>query len=284
MVDKVPSKDGEGTEGQEGLDGSQTNAGEKTGENESGKGAAAGVDGGGEGGEAGKDGEGNEGEAGQEGVEEGVEGQEGAEGQPTVEERLTEALEKIGELEKKVTPPAQAQDNNGQGQIKELNLTEEQWVQVEEKHGLPRSGIRALWRQNQEIQGLKFQLASIMKNSALEAFGKKPGFADIAKYRDGMEEYLKKFDPSLHSNEKLLEDAYFIAKGKGANASVKKAVNTTERNRKVITKTRPTTGGSNKAGKAGAKELTDEQKSYCRRLGISEADYIRERDSGSVIS
>lgn len=93
---------------------------------------------------------------------------------------------------------------------------------------------------------------------------------DINQYTDEVRAFLKRrYPPQQHGDPKLIEEAYYYAKGKGIKNIVKKAVDSSRRNAQVV---RPA-GSSQSRSQGGAKTLTPEQKELARKSGMSEKEY-----------
>ena len=160
--------------------------------------------------------------------------------------------------------------------------TEEEWAKHEEQTGLSRQALKfqagreaALVNRFEKMLEQKF--GKFEKQNAIAALsravidGKRP-FADITKYSKGMDEVLADFDPSSHSNEKILRMAYYAAKGKGSGGEIKKILNKKELNRKILKK-----GVSHVApkGKGGGVKLNAEQRQAADDADMSYEEYAK---------
>ena len=86
-----------------------------------------------------------------------------------------------------------------------------------------------------------------------------------------MEEFLGDYDESMHSNEKLLKNAYWYAKGKGTGEAVRNAANATERNKRIGGAGRP--ASPNSGNRPATVQLTQQQRTLAKNAGMSEKEY-----------
>lgn len=95
---------------------------------------------------------------------------------------------------------------------------------------------------------------------------------DISQYTDEIRNFLKRrYPPQQHGDPKLIEEAYYYAKGKGIKNIVKKAVDNSRRNAQVVR----ASGSSSGSRPSGTKTLTAEQKEIARKSGMSEEEYAK---------
>ena len=116
-------------------------------------------------------------------------------------------------------------------------------------------------------------LGQFKKDAVISAMAAKPGFQDVRKYMFGINEFLKDFDPIAHSNEGILQKAYFYAKGKGSGGQLKKVINSRELNRRLIKKGVSHVVPKGKGG--GGVKLTDEQRKAADDADMSYEEYAK---------
>ena len=153
--------------------------------------------------------------------------------------------------------------------------TEEQWNQITEETGLSRkavehfeSGLMQLGRVL--VQHFNGQFAGSAKEKLIETMSASKEYGDIKQYRTDIDDFLKMFDPTLHSRQDLLEKAYAYAKGKNSGKVVKKIMNTTERNRRIAGPARPSSpGGKSIGGDKGGKpyKLSPTERAIYQKFG-----------------
>ena len=167
-------------------------------------------------------------------------------------------------------------------------MSEEDWKNLEddwglaEKDGMPGSFGRKSIQQIIRLMGgmsqsfrqmLNRELGGFKKEAVIAELAREKGFEDIKGYRKGMEEFLKDFDPSLHSDKNMLKKALTYARGLASTGKFKKALNSREQERKI------NAGGvhGKPGGKGGGKtvSLTAEQKQAARMAKMSEQEYIK---------
>ena len=160
-------------------------------------------------------------------------------------------------------------------------MSEEDWKKLEddwglaEKDGMPGSFGRKSIQQIIRLMGgmLNRELGGFKKEAVIAELAREKGFEDIKGYRKGMEEFLKDFDPSLHSDKNMLKKALTYARGLASTGKFKKALNSREQERKI------NAGGvhGKPGGKGGGKtvSLTAEQKQAARMAKMSEQEYIK---------
>ena len=108
-------------------------------------------------------------------------------------------------------------------------------------------------------------------------------FQDIERYREGIKGFLGKFRPELRNNKELIMDAYYYAKGKGADASVKKVITSKEINKKINKGFRPSQpdNGMRPGNKGGAGiKLTPLQESARKAANMSTEEYVKYMKKG----
>lgn len=135
-------------------------------------------------------------------------------------------------------------------------LSEEEWVKLEEERGVPRQGQKFFAgmvssAMNNIWSKLDQRLSRFEKDSALQSLSQKPEFKNIMAFRTGIDDYLKKFNPSMHSNEEVLVDAYYHAKGRSSDKNVRRAINDKVLSKRVITNSKlnaPNRGTQSKSG------------------------------------
>lgn len=214
------------------------------------------------GGEGAPAGEGGEGDP--EGAGEG-EGEGG--GLDPRDETIAELKARLEKLEKPAAP--------AQPEYKEP--TEEEWQKHEEETGMSRLAIKFQARQmanlyNRIMSGINSKFGKFEKENTITSLAKQKGFEDANRFRKGMEEFLADYDESMHSNEKLLKNAYFYAKGKGTGAAVRQAANSTERNRHIAGSGRP--ASPNAGGRGIPVQLTSQQRGLAKKAGMSDKEYF----------
>lgn len=215
------------------------------------------------GGEGSAAGEGDGGD--KEGAGEGESG-EGARVDPR-DETIAELKARLEKLEKPAAP--------AQPEYKEP--TEEEWQKHEEATGMNRLAIKFQAQQMANLYNrintlIQSKFGKFEKENTITALAKQKGFEDANRYRKGIEEFLGDYDESMHSNEKLLKNAYFYAKGKGTGAAVRQAANATERNKRIGGAGRP--ASPNSGGRGAPVQLSSQQRVLAKKAGMSEKEYF----------
>lgn len=220
--------------------------------------------------------EGSRGEDGEEVLEE----EEGAESEPGIDERIEKLEAKWEEKLKSVQPPAD----------QPRELSEEQWVEHEQRYGVPRQTIKAFTEQTVRAmnalrtefrQMFQQEVGGFKKDSAISRLAKEPGFADAPSLRTGIDKFLEKFDASHHSNPDLLKTAVIFARGLKSASNVTRARTTDEKNRKVMTRLktgRPEVGVRTKS----SKPLSEMERQAAEIMG-DEAEYSKFKNPASRI-
>jgi hypothetical protein len=152
--------------------------------------------------------------------------------------------------------------------------TEEEKAQIAERFGVQDfrtveafSGMFAqgMMTIRQEFQN---ELSAFKKDSVISSLSKQKEFADINKYRDGIDEYLKKFSPQYHGDPETIKDGLAWAKGRGLKNSVAKAVSSSEKNRRIAGAARPAAPGGVAPKGGGFKfKLTPTEESVYASVG-----------------
>ena len=206
------------------------------------------------------------------GEEEG-EGEEVEDEQPDETQLLKEQNQKLTErldqIEKAQNQPKSQQP---------AALTDEQWKQHEAAAGVPRETIQYFSQMMGNVISemknfFESQVADMKQGGVIDEFTKNPAFKDAGSYRAKMNEFLADFDVRSRSNPKLLEKAYWYARGQGAQKQIKRVTNTREMNRKINTKMRPTVSSGKKAFRG--KPLSADIAALARESGMSEEEYRR---------
>lgn len=231
--------------------------------------------------------------------EEGADTQEPGQEEPQeTDPRLQEALDKIAELEKRLEPKGEEQEKQepapkGPTRLKDMPPEQRQetlkgWGITQSKRKNPDTGEEESYTNmdpeafveavvgrlgmvldmaksyaDQTIHG---NTSEIRFDTVLSSMEKKAGFQDIRQYSEAVRQYLKdRYQPKDHSNPKFIEDGYFWAKGKNLKNAVKKAIQSTDRNKRIV---KPASGGApapKPSGKLTPETMTNEQ----RRLAES---------------
>lgn len=173
--------------------------------------------------------------------------------QPNLEEgesdprdiKIDELTNTVKELQEKVNKVPKTEPTVAQPRV----YTDAEKAEIETRFGgIPFQGIQAF---NELIGGAVSQVVNTLrteihselgrfkKDAAIESLSQDPEFADIKSFKKGMDEYLKRFNPLYHGNEEVLKDAYWNARGRNTKNMVTKAVNSTEKNRRIATTSRP---------------------------------------------
>ena len=150
--------------------------------------------------------------------------------------------------------------------------TDEQWTSHTESTGLTKEATRfmgqlishAMKIAMSNTQGMADQLSVFQKDSAITALSREKGFEDIAKYREGVYEFLQDYSPSYHTDKDTLKKAYFYSRGKVLSGAIKKASNSIELNKRVISRAgMQQSGGKTKEGgnSTSSFKLTDTEES-----------------------
>lgn len=155
--------------------------------------------------------------------------------------------------------------------------TDEEWMKIEDDTGLSRKAIKFQAGQmanlyNRIMTSINAKFGKSEKENSITALSKQKGFQDAGKFRKGMEEFLGDYDESMHSNEKLLKNAYFYAKGKGTGDAVRHAANATERNKRISGSGRPASPNSGDR-RPSTVVLTNQQRFLAKKAGMSEKEY-----------
>jgi len=109
-------------------------------------------------------------------------------------------------------------------------------------------------------------VSDIRLDSVLSEMEKKPGFTDIRQHSDAIKQFLKEnYHPKDHSNPKMIDIAFNYAKGKGLKNAVKKAVQSTDRNKVIVKPAGNGAAPAKETGKLSPATMTNEQ----RRLAES---------------
>lgn len=109
---------------------------------------------------------------------------------------------------------------------------------------------------------------------------------DMDKYKDLMNKELSSYPPEVRRNPVLLEKVFYLAKGISLE---KEAKNAPPRNdstpppaRRISQPFPGREGGQGGSSDTPAPKLTDEEKIYAKRLGISEEDYERSKGKRNI--
>jgi hypothetical protein len=177
------------------------------------------------------------------------------------EERLME------KLEAKLKPQEPPRD-----------LTDEEWAKKEEEFGASRQTIKAFTNQNVQVYNAMREyvdslFAGVHKENRLKEISQEKGFTDAMRYRKGIDQFLSKYDPKHHSNPELLRMAVVYARGLDRSASVQRARNDGERNRRIAGPARPSSPGNGRSGRPGLPALNATQKEVAAKFGMSDAEY-----------
>lgn len=162
-------------------------------------------------------------------------------------------------------------------------MSDEQWASLEEKWGgMPRTQIQQIANQSLRVRDMVMdevnkRMARFEKNLVMDDMAKDPRFANIQTLKEEIEEYLRNFDPAQHSNRDLLTHAYYYAKGKNADKTVRAAVRSKEANRRIAGIGRPASGAPGGGGNRGAIRLTPQQRQAAQAAGMSEQEYAKYR-------
>lgn len=193
----------------------------------------------------------------EDGGEAGKDGGEDA-GEDGVEEVKEEPVDPRDEMIADLTARLEAIEKGSKPEEKEAPAkvyTEVEKAEIEQRFGgapfeqvqaFTSTIARAIGMLRQEFQN---QFSRTDKTTVIGELSKEKGFADIHSYAPGIDEFLKKLNPSLHGNKDMLKDAYYWAKGRGLKKAVAKAVNANEKNRRISGPARPAAP----SGKAPAK-------------------------------
>lgn len=259
------------------IDGSPNDAGAENNEAGHEQGDEQNPDGTGEGGEVGEGADGNENEI----VEEGV-------ADPR-DEKIASLEKTVSELQARINAPAPAVVPAPQ---QAQPMTQEQKEMIAMEWGVPYSAVERMTQQSVRVinmieQKIEARFAKFESERTIDSISKsvdestgKKSFSDIGKYKDEISKHLQRFAPQHHSDESIIKDAYWIAKGKSSGQSVKKAVNSMEKNRRIAVSARPASANGN-GQKSGVKsfKLTPAEKSAFNTFGKnhfkSEEDYAR---------
>ena len=198
---------------------------------------------------------------------------------------IAELKTKLADVEKRIGQPRTEETQPKQ-------RTDQEWKDLETRAQLPRETIT--WVENELKEGLT-ALGQLMmqhfnkgfagsaKDKTVENLSKQKEFANIRQYGKDMDEFLKKFDPSTHGNEDLIKSAFYYAKGLNSGKAVKRAMNSTEKNRRVAGTARPASpSGKAQTNKSKGKvnlQLSPTEKqaydSFGRYSFKTEGDYAR---------
>lgn len=158
--------------------------------------------------------------------------------------------------------------------------SEEEKAAMQEKYGMPYSGIQLM---NSQMATLGTNLKSYIDNlfgqltvnETIQDFSSKKGFEDAGKYKGDIRTFLMKVDPSARNNPDILETAYFYAKGKSSGKTVKAALASREQNRRVISSTKTPVQGDRSKKSRPLGKLDQTQRSVAKSFGMSEEDYAK---------
>ena len=169
-----------------------------------------------------------------------------------------------------------------------VQLTEEQWAQKEDEFGMSRRAIQKNISMistvhDKIMQHIDERFARIEKDSVISGMAQKPGFADVSRYKGGMDEYLSRYSPSLHTNPELLEQAYFYAKGKASGQNIQRIRKAGEVNRRIAGPARPATPGG-AARKPAAPPLNRIERDTAERFGMTEEEYAKYKVGGKAVN
>jgi hypothetical protein len=205
--------------------------------------------------------------------------------------------EKIAALEASIEEIKAAQTPKGSEQPKETpseqpkDLTPDQWVEAEKGWGFARNKNAETGEESLAIDPRKLlmRISASLDNAVLRAqqytdklvhgnvsdirfdsvmggMEKKPGFTDIRQYSEAVRGYMKdRYDPKDHSNPKFIEDGYYWAKGKNLKNAVKKAVDSTVRNKTIVKPAGAGSPPSTPKGKLTVAAMTAEQKNIAEQ-------------------
>lgn len=218
-------------------------------------GEGADKDGGGEAGDVSGDGEKTGDEAEAESVEETLDPRD---------EKITALETQLKELGEKVNKPAPAAEKVYSEAEKEAISARFGGASFETVNAFNALVVNGLQMLEQKVLG---EMSVFKKESAIVGLSKEKDFADIQNYMPGVNEFLKRFNPSFHSNPEVLKDAYWYAKGKGLKTTVKKIVNSQEKNRRVASSVRSPSGNKGGNDKKSSLKLTPGEKEAYERFG-----------------
>ena len=125
------------------------------------------------------------------------------------------------------------------------------------------------------MKPLQDRLSRFEKDAAITEMSQDPKFNDIRKHSAGIDEFLKDYNATLHSNKNFLEKAYFYAKGKGAGAQAKKIVNNKQINLKVLKKGLSSTVNKGGGGSKSAVRLTANQLRLAEENDMTPEEYAK---------
>lgn len=229
-----------------------------------------------------EEGEEEEGTQEEEGKDESFESEEseGAQEEESEEPEVPSSsmLEMMGSMQQKLDDMAQ---KSQQAQQPQRERTAEEWEQIKEQTGLTQSGVNTIAHEMKQMEQRLFnsfadRLAVMEKQSVISELSKEKGFEGIQRHSANMDKFLEKFPKNMHNNKDVLRMAALSSKGMESDKRATKAHNSTERNRKVVSRISPKGPGQIKRAPARAKSvsgLTATQRSFAATAGMSEAEY-----------
>jgi hypothetical protein len=224
-------------------------------------------------GDAGADGGAGTGEAGEDGeAEEAAAGPAEGEDQPLTFTR-SQFDQAVAEAVKKHTAAAPAAPAPAPRE-----LSEEEWAKKEEEWGVGRSTIKQVATMatsvyQQVMAAVQSEMAPFKRDIALTGLSREPGFADVGALRSGIEQFLERVPGHLHNDMETLKTAAIYARGLQANKRVAQVRSAQERNRRIVTKTRP---ASPTGKRTHSVRLTPIQRDAARFHPGGEAGYIKD--------
>ena len=177
---------------------------------------------------------------------------------------------KIAELEASIKEIRERSEKPAEKETSPKAYTETEKAEIEQRFGgapfeqvqaFTRVIATAIGKLREEFQG---QFSRTDKTTVLGELAKEKEFADIQSYMPGIDEFLKKLNPSLHGNKDILTDAYYWAKGRGLKKAVAKAVNSNEKNKRIAGPARPASpsGRTQEKGELKFKLTAAEESAY----------------------
>lgn len=163
--------------------------------------------------------------------------------------------------------------NEDQNVRPQEQLTPGQKEAISEKFGgLPFEAVQNIAGLIREaIGGVKNELlgqfVDTSKDSSINKLSQIKEFSDIRSYSDGMNEFLKKVPIKFHSDQEVLKDAYWYAKGKGMKNTISKIANSNQKNKRIAMNSRPVSPSSSNSSSGKSFKLSKEEEAAYESFG-----------------
>ncbi len=164
-------------------------------------------------------------------------------------------------------------------------LTEENWKALESQWGMPRKAIsQVMQAQRMGLQMVTDQVQSLVAelrvDKEIDRISRMPGFSDAKRYRKEIDEFLTDIEPRYHSNQKILQTAIYVARGKNAGTDRARQVRTGQQNTRITGVARPASGIPAKGGAPAGGALNPAQRQAAALMG-GEKEYRKFMRTGA---